>query len=281
LLIKNLLDFSRSRDQRVPGSFLPSPRGNTLGWWLWQVSLTNFLDKFAFSCVLSKGFPWQVHLLVRTVKRFSLTNLPSRAYCQKVFLDKFTFSCVLSKGFPWQVYLLVRTVKRFSLTSLPSRANTQQVFLDKFTFSCVQYLTSLLSRVYSQQVSLYKFTFSCVQSTSFPWQVSRSKFCWSCARNVGKHLSRVKVAFCLPKTMEVFLVHLSSFPWRSHEQIFLVQKLAWLVLEPGSLARKKLSNFCLSSKTCKGVIWDGPYWTSRKNSLEFISLSSLNQISLF
>jgi hypothetical protein len=31
LLIKNLLDFSRSRDQRLPGSFLPSPRGKTLG----------------------------------------------------------------------------------------------------------------------------------------------------------------------------------------------------------------------------------------------------------
>jgi hypothetical protein len=31
LLIENLLDFSRSRDQRLPGSFLPWPRGKTLG----------------------------------------------------------------------------------------------------------------------------------------------------------------------------------------------------------------------------------------------------------
>ena len=31
MIIKNLLDFSRSRDQRLPRSFLPSPRGKTLG----------------------------------------------------------------------------------------------------------------------------------------------------------------------------------------------------------------------------------------------------------
>jgi hypothetical protein len=31
LKLKNPLDFSRSCDQHLPGSFLPSPRGNTLG----------------------------------------------------------------------------------------------------------------------------------------------------------------------------------------------------------------------------------------------------------
>jgi hypothetical protein len=164
-----------------------------------------FLDKFTFSCVQSTSFPWQVYLLVCTVNKFpwqvyflvctvnnfSLTSLPSRVYSQQVFLDKFTFSCVQSTSFPSQVYLLVCTVNKFSLTSL-------------------------LSRVYSQQAFLDKFTFSCVRSTSFPWQVFLDKICCSCARNVVKHLSRVKAAFCLPKTTEVFLVHLSSFPWRPH-----------------------------------------------------------------
>jgi hypothetical protein len=133
---------------------LLEPRTN-----LWQVyflvcrvnkfPLTNFLDKFTFSCVQSTSFPWQVFLwqvyfLVCMVNKFSLTN----------FLDKFTFSCVGSTSFLWQI----------SLTSLLSRVYSQQVFLDKFTFSCVGStgflwqisLTSLLSRVHSQQVFLWQ-----------------------------------------------------------------------------------------------------------------------------
>jgi hypothetical protein len=48
-------------------------------------------------------------------------------------------------------------------------------------------------------------------------------------------------------TLEVFIVHLSSFPWRvgghTREQISLVQNLAWLALEQGFLARKKVNFF--------------------------------------
>ena len=41
---------------------------------------------------------------------------------------------------------------------------------------------------------------------------------------------------------------------------------------------------CLFSLTCScsntGSIRDDPYWTSRKNSLELIELSSINKVSL-
>jgi hypothetical protein len=43
---------------------------------------------------------------------------------------------------------------------------------------------------------------------------NKYKFCCSCARNVVKHLSHIKTAFCsVAKTIEVFLVYLSTFLW--------------------------------------------------------------------
>ena len=82
-------------------------------------------------------------------------------------------------------------------------------------------LTSLPSRVYGQQVFLDKF--GCLSQ-----------------RNVVKHLSHVKAAFCLPKPYKYFLYTCQIFLGGridAHEQIFLVQKLAWLALEHDSLAR--------------------------------------------
>ena len=59
---------------------------------------------------------------------------------------------------------------------------------------------------------MYKFTFSCVRR-QFPLTTFVAS---SCARHVVKHLSHVKTTFCFAKTVEVFLVHLSSFPWRPY-----------------------------------------------------------------
>ena len=39
--------------------------------------------------------------------------------------------------------------------------------------------------------------------------------------------------------------------------------------------------FCIHATSCDtGSIRDDPYWTSRKNSLELIELSSINKVSL-
>jgi hypothetical protein len=181
---------------------------------------------------------------------------------------------ILLDKFPWQVYLLVSTVNKVSLTSLPSRVYDQQVFLDKFIFSCVRstkfFLTSLPSRVYDQQVFLDKFTFSCLRSTSFPWQVYLlvstvnkvffDKFTFSCLRSTKFFLTSFiasvhgmflniylmsRQPFVCQNHIEVFLVDLSSFlDGRRHEQSFLVQKLAWLALEQGSLTRKNSITIC-------------------------------------
>jgi hypothetical protein len=103
------------------------------------------------------------------------------------FLDKFSFLCVLINkwwtSFPWQVYLsslLTSVINKFSLTSLLSRVYSQQVFLDKFTFSCVlinKWSTSFLD----------KFSFLCRQDR-----------------------------LLFTRTIEVVLVHSSSFLWRPY-----------------------------------------------------------------
>ena len=43
----------------------------------------------------------------------------------------------------------------------------------------------------------------------------------------------------------------------------------------------KVSLFKVSSCSKTELIRDEPYWTSRKNSLELIELSSINKVSLF
>jgi hypothetical protein len=99
-------------------------------------------------------------------------------------------------------------------------------------------LTSLPSRVYGQQVFLDKF--GCLSQ-----------------RNVVKHLFHVMAAFCLPKPYKYFLYICQIFLGGridAHEQIFLVQKLAWLALEHDSLARKNCqfspyTQFCYTKVT--------------------------------
>jgi hypothetical protein len=217
------------------------------------------------------GFCYPVQL------KFSLTRLPSRVYGQQVFLDKFTFSCVQSRTFPWQVYFLVCTVNKLSLTSLLSRVYSQQVFHVYFLVCTVNKLslTSLPSRVYSQQVFLDKFTFSCVRSTSFPWQVSLL-VCTVNKLSLTSLLSRVygqqvfldkfsltrfvalvhgmllniylesRPPFVCQKPRKYFLCTCQVFlGGRTHEQIFLVPKLACLALEQGFLTRKKDQFFTL------------------------------------
>jgi hypothetical protein len=46
------------------------------------------------------------------------------------------------------------------------------------------------------------------------------------------------------------------------------------------LSINKVSFVQVSSCTNTGSIRDYPYWTSRKNSLELIELSSINKVSL-
>ena len=48
--------------------------------------------------------------------------------------------------------------------------------------------------------------------------------------------------------------------------------------EPASVF--KISVVLVSSCSNSGSIRDDPYWTSRKNSLEVIELSSINKVSL-
>ena len=48
--------------------------------------------------------------------------------------------------------------------------------------------------------------------------------------------------------------------------------------EPASVF--KISIVLVSSCSNSGSIRDDPYWTSRKNSLEVIELSSINKVSL-
>ena len=74
----------------------------------------------------------------------------------------------------------------------------------------------------------------------YPWQFYLLAVC----TNVAKHLFHVKPVFCLPE--EAFLVDLSSsLGGHTREQIFLVQKLAWLALEQDSLARKNCHVFAV------------------------------------
>ena len=42
----------------------------------------------------------------------------------------------------------------------------------------------------------------------------------------------------------------------------------------------KITSDQVSSCSNTGSIRDGPYWTSRKNSLKLIELSSINKVSL-
>jgi hypothetical protein len=77
-------------------------------------------------------------------------------------------------------------------------------------------------------------------------------------------LFAIKAAFCLSKPQKYFLYFTEVFSLHggcTHEQIFLVQKLAWLALEQDSLARKKC-HFSPSRtsrykrKTVKSILWN-------------------------
>ena len=135
----------------------------------------------------------------------------------------------------------IDSIKRlqFSFPPVVKKPRTEEkVFLDKFTFSCVQ------STSFPWQALLLV----CTQSTSFPWQalllvctVNKFPLTSFVARVYSQQVSLDKLC-C---SIEVFLVHLSSFPYRpyTHEQILLLQKLAWLTLEQDSLARKHFCQF--------------------------------------
>ena len=98
---------------------------------------------------------------------------------------------------------------------------------------------------------LHKFTFTYVHSTGFPFV----------ARVHGMLLNIYLTSRPLAKTTEVFLVHLSSFPWRPCTRtIFLLQKPAWLAFEQGSLATincQFLAVHTWANKTCSSVYGHG------------------------
>ena len=47
-----------------------------------------------------------------------------------------------------------------------------------------------------------------------------------------------------------------------------------------AVSEKQILELCVTLKDPKRIIIDDPYWTSTKNSLERIELSSINKVSL-
>ena len=155
---------------------------------------------------------------------FELFNFPGRWLLRPAFLASIK---------PCDVHVLcIRSIKlnrsqwlphtnrarTVAQTSLAFRVYSQHVFLDKFPFWQVLFLvcTNIYPCMQWLLDSLYK----------------------------RKHgISRVKAAFCLPKPI-VFLVHLSSFPWRPYTRTnFPCPKAGMTSFGTRLLGKEKLSIF--------------------------------------